>query len=92
MEIPVKRFYLPEELVETCPICGEDVYFDNYLSYPETGINKITFVCQAGQDNYDDDDNIIDDSESTCVDEEFEVEYDLQITCKKVDSEFKNED
>lgn len=80
MELNVKRFYLPEDLVETCPYCGQEVYFTNYLSYPETGVNKINFACQSGQEMSDKE---LDEGKG-CIDGEFTVEYSIELEVKRI--------
>ena len=47
-EIDCKRFYIPGVVLkEKCPKCGKvvekDLHHDEYLSYPEVGINNIDF-------------------------------------------------
>ena len=53
--IEVKRFYLPVALETKCPQCGTvhvDNFEDNYLSYPNLGLNERYMWCDNCESEY----------------------------------------
>lgn len=75
-EVEVKRFYLPYEIETKCPNCKNKLvrnFADEYLSYPNVGINEVNLYCEK-----------CDDEDKDC---EFSLNIELNMEIKLIPGE-----